>query len=267
MTQVSITLPSIYEAPLKRTLYNIRDACRGLDTYEVLVISPFEPFMEADPEHIIWIREEPGTGKGAGPAHAAAALQAKGEFITPACDDHVYVDGAFSLAIQRYVEREQWFHAQPDKINKPFILGMTHIHPHHIGTNFGILYCYFPFMRASYMEQIGWFEPHFRQGFGDSHLAMKVWDAGGRCEFANMGLICATPDDARKERSLYEPSDMEAFLSRWGEKYGKGWKTDHLRDFNIDLNPDTFIQVVGDNTVYQNYPEFRDIILAGGWLP
>ncbi len=267
LTQVSITLPSIWPEPLKRTLYNVRDACRGLDSYEVIVTSPFEPFLEADPEHIVWVREEPGTGKGAGPAHAAAAAIAKGEFITPFCDDHLYSDGGLSLAIQKYVEREQLFHQQPGKASKPFSMGLMHLHPRHIGTNFGCYYPYFPFMRRVYIDQIGWFDPGYQQGFGDSDLAFRVWDAGGRCEYSDFPLICATPDDARKARSLYEQSDMDLFLSRWADKYGQGWKTDNLRDFNVDIDPVVFVQVCADQTCFYNKPDFRDIILAGGWLP
>lgn len=258
--RISISLPSIYGPALERTLKNIRDATRN--SYEVILVSPIQPPI--DEEHVVWIEEKEGTGTGCNAGHAAAYPRMTGDFLTPWVDDHFYVDGWDALAIQNYEDREKAF----GKKGKPFVLGLRHAFPHHVGTEFGIYYPYFPFIRRSYVKNAkGWFDAAYKKGFADSDLALRVWAAGGRCEWSDHALVTVHSDDSRKVGIMFEQSDMDLFVSRWAPKYGEGWSTSTIRDFNLDIEPYYFPELSVGNTVYHNEPGFRDLALGGGWRP
>lgn len=245
-----------------RALKNIGDACRC--DYEIILVSPFEPPKEYA-DKIVWIEEKPGTGNGCNAGHAQAFAHMTGEFVCAWVDDHLFCDGAFNLAIPEYEERERAFHAKrPDA---PFVLGLRHVWPRHVGTQFGIYYPYFPLARRSALERVGWYDPQYKKGFADGDLAFRVWAAGGRCEWSSHGLICVTEDDSRKEGVIFEPEDMELFIKRWAPEHGRGWNTDDLRGFNMDVVPENFPAFVKDNSIYVNKPTYRDQALEGGWRP
>ena len=258
---ISISLPSIYPELIGRTLRNIRDATRS--PYEVILVSP-EPAPADCAENVVWIEEPPGTGTGCNAGHAAAWAHMRGEFVTPWVDDHYYVDGWDALAVANYERREREFHkTSPDK---PFALGLRHIWPHHVGTQFGIYYPYFPLVRRRYIERVGWYDPAYLKGFADGDLALRIWAGGGRCEWSDAGLIqVSMDDDNRKNGVMYAPSDMTLFVERWSPKYGAGWDTGDLRGFNIDFEPQVFPQLCDGNTAYLNEPRFREELVAGGW--
>ncbi len=260
---ISISLPSIYPDLVGRTLRNIRDATRS--EYEVILVSPEPPPADCA-EHVTWIEEPAGSGTGCNAGHAAAWEHMKGEFVTPWVDDHLYVDGWSALAIANYERREKKFHAKHP--GKPFALGLRHIWPHHVGTQFGVYYPYFPLVRREYIEQVGWYDPAYLKGFADGDLALRIWSAGGRCEWTDAGLIQVDMvADNRKAGVMFEQSDMDLFVERWAPRYGDGWATSHIRDFNIDIEPYHFHALVEGNSIYQNHPGYRDEVLAGGWRP
>lgn len=248
--KVSITLPSIYPEALARSLKNIRDTTRA--DYEVVVISPFE----VQEPNVKWLREE--EARGCAYAHDIASKAAKGDFLVAWADDHVFVDGWDTQAIPRFIEREKLF--QNGDVRKPFAMGLRHVVPGHVGTEFGIYYPYFPMMRQSMVDDIGWIGPEYRSGFGDSDLGMRIWAMGGRCEFSPLGLIVATADDQRKAGVLFTDADMVLFLERWAPTFGAGWPTDHIRAFNRDLVPEEWPTLVSDWTIYHNNPNLVDTI-------
>lgn len=262
MTKITITLPSLYPDALRRALYNVQDATRT--PHEVLVVSPVPPPVTFP--STVWVRERPGMANGCNAGHARAyAAHATGDYIMPWVDDHLLADGWDVVTLRNYERREKAFHATAP--GKPFCLGLRHTWPLHVGTEFGIYYPYFPFSRRKYIEQVGWFDPAYKKGFADSDLAFRFWQAGGRCEWSDHALIVVHHDDDRKAGVVFEQADMDLFVARWAPKYGAGWKTGKIRDFNMDIEPDNIPQLVDPSgrTVYQNEPAFRDRALASGW--
>ena len=258
--KISITVPSIYPDACERALNNLRDATRG--DYEVILISPFEPPGGAR-KNVVWLREDPATASGCNAGHALALKYFTGDFVVPWVDDHLIADGWDTTLVRYYEERENRFHKK--HAGKPFSVGLRHAWPHHVGTEFGIYYPYFPFQRRSYLDAVGWFDPAYKKGFADSDLALRIWSAGGRCEWSDKAYIVVHHDDNRKDGVVFDPRDMELFVERWAPVYGQGWQTGHIRDFNMDVVPEDFTGLVSDNTFHQNCPSFRDRVLAGGW--
>jgi hypothetical protein len=269
---ISITLPSLYPNALDRAMRNIKDTTRS--PYEVIVVSPYEPQPY---ENMIWLKETKSTGCNA--AHMAAMAKVSGEFVTGWTDDHIYLDGWDEMALEDFLEREALFHAKCP--GKPFELGFRHIDPTHVGTAIGIYYPYFPFMRTSAAKAMGWLTDEYQTGFADGNLAMRVWDAGGRCEWTSQGIIITHGDDQRKNmsdtthetvidragnRPHCRPDDMGLFTSKWASKYGIGWDTSHLRGFNKDITPERFPQFMDETkrTIYYNRPDFIAAVGEGG---
>lgn len=243
--KISITLPSIYPDALHQTIDIIRKMSK-VDN-EILVVSPFDP-SPCDPWHSgVWIVEsEP---RGIAFAHARAAAFATGDFIIPFADDHRFVEGWDEIAISNFMRQER---------DQAFALGLRCSHSGHVGTEFGIYYPYFPMMRLEAMRKVGgWITGDYQRGFGDSDLAMRVWAAGGRCEWSDIGLLWPSPDDKRKPPGpAYTEADMALFLSRWAPRYGGGWDTSRIELFNIDLDPGQNQDLVDGNTVFYNDPSF-----------
>jgi len=260
--KLSISLPSIYEPACIRTLKNLRDATRC--DYEVIMISPFAPPKEYA-DKVVWIEEKKGTGTGCNAGHAKAFEHMTGDYVMAWVDDHILVDGFCALAVPEFEEREKAFQAKNP--SKPFMLGLRHVWPRHVGTQFGIYYPYFPMMRRETLKTIGWYDPLYKKDFADGDLAFRVWAAGGRCEWSSHGLICVTEDDNRKDGVIFEDSDMELFIKRWAPKLGRGWDVSTLRGFNMDVVPEKFPAFVKDNSIYENRRDYRADALASGWLP
>lgn len=246
---ISITLPSIYPEACVQALRNIEQTTRG--PYEVIVVST----LEVRGPNVVWIEE--AERRGCAYAHHEASRYAIGDYLVPFADDHAFVDGWDEIAIKEFENRR----------SAPFALGLRGAHSGHVGTNFGIYYSYFPMMRREDVARVGWISPDYRLGFGDSDLAMRVWDAGGRCEFSSQGLICPTVDDHRKgddgaraEGAGWAATDRELFLVRWAGKYGRGWPLDGI-EWNIDLRPEDNAYVIDRNSIYYNDPSFLDEVV------
>jgi hypothetical protein len=253
---ISITLPSLYPQALVRTLTNIEVTTRG--KYEVIVVSPFA----ARGHGVHWLEEhEP---RGCAAAHAAAATIARGEYVFPFADDHEFVEGWDETALTEFAARAGG--------QAPFALGLRGAHSGHVGTNWGIYYPYFPLMRRVDVDRIGWIGRTYRAGFGDSDLAMRVWSAGGRCEWSSAGLLRPTPADKRKEEdrlearrpaAAYTEDDLDLFKFSWLPHYGAGWPVGGIDSFNVDLRPEeneVLIDPAG-NTFYCNAPGFMDCVV------
>lgn len=226
---LTLTLPTIHPDACERTLRNIADT--ALSVVQVVVVSSFDPFPLAPSGlYVTWVREEEPKGCNAG--HAAALARVGGDFIMPWVDDHLMIERGWDLAItDDFVSREENRHFPR------YCLGVRQ-EAGWVGTVFGIYYPYFPMLRTPVAREGFWFDPAYRVGFGDVDLAMRIWHAGGRCEWSASRPIRVHADDGRKGEQLTIADDTERFLKCWAPVYGIGWPTDDLRDFNVDVPPD-----------------------------
>lgn len=252
---ISITLPSIHEHAFSRAVANIEATTRG--QYEVLAVTPFP----ATGKNVTWIQEH--VAQGCAYAHAIAAGRAHGEYIVPFADDHEFVDAWDEIAIENFERRDSTVTGLKSSPHVPFALGLRGTHSGHVGTNFGILYLYFPFMRTVDVHRIGWIGQDYQRGFGDSDLSLRVWSYGGRCEWSEQGLIRPTVDDHRKgdegARTSgvgYTEADLRQFVDRWAPRYGQGWNVDSIDGFNVDLRPEENSEFVDGSTFFWNDPLF-----------
>jgi hypothetical protein len=268
---ISITLPSIHEDACHRTLDNIRSTTRG--AFQIVVVSPFEVIV--DDHHVTWVRElEP---RGCAYAHHVAARHAIGDFLVAFADDHEFVDGWDEVAVEEFKRRAVAFRSRVIRAEHgdlsamsvgPFALGLRGAHSGHVGTNFGIYYPYFPMMCRADVHDVGWIDPDYRAGFGDSDLAMRVWSSGGRCEWSEAGLLRPMPSDKRKEASddrrpaaAYTDADLALFIRRWASRYAPGWPIVGIDSFNIDVRSEENMHLVDGNTICENSLAFMSRVV------
>ncbi len=223
---ISITLPSIHPEALGRTLANLRQTTLG--QYEVIVVSPFAP-----PEGYgaVWIPES--NPQGPNVAHGLAFDYASGEYVLGWVDDHLLTFGWDKHAVHLLKTAEG--------IMSLAMLGLRHSAEGHVGTVFGHYYPYFPFARRSALRDIGWLGVgKYQRGFADCDLGLRIWDAGGFCTWGHR-CVQRCADDVKvlvDGEAGYEPNDLRTFLQRWLSTYGKGWSTNLIRDFNVDVVPE-----------------------------
>jgi hypothetical protein len=228
---ISISLPSIHPAALKRTLDNLEATTRC--PYEIIVVAPELTADTMARAHVVWVKDESMGGCNAG--HAQALTMATGDFILAWVDDHLMVDGWDEIALRDLADcRER------SSLDLPYMVGLRQTtEPPQVGTVFGMYYPYFPIMPNRQARNGLWFDPIYRRGFGDADLALRVWYRGGRAEWSSRPVVIVHPDDERKGSDLTTEADMAEFIDRWAPKFGKGWPTATLRDFNIDANIST----------------------------
>jgi hypothetical protein len=292
---ISITLPSIHLVALCRTLDNIQATTRGPCQVIVCMPNTIQRSETWGNLGVTWVCDD--ERRGCAYAHHIAAQHATGEFIVPFADDHEFIDGWDEVAVDEFCAGEiRWlsslghrWESQPP----PFCLGLRGVHSGHVGTNFGVYYPYWPMMRVGDVRRVGWISPDYERGFGDSDLAMRVWQAGGRCEWSEAGLLRPTPDDARKvaedaasatvdaltpwldvenretlrewacrrPAAAYTDRDVFTFVARWAPVYGRGWPTRAIDDFNIDLRPEENSGLVRDRTIFENDSSFAQRVV------
>lgn len=251
--KISITLPSIYPDSARRAIDNINE--RSCFAHEILVVSDFE----ATGDNVVWIKET--ERKGVAHAQHVAAQHATGDYVTAFADDYEYVPNWDAQILADFTSREGE--------REPFVMGVRY-GLKLIGTCFGLYYPNFPFMRRSVIKEIGYISPDYVRGFGDCDLGMRVWAAGGVCEFSQaelmfpiMGDFGKTLDDVRKAGALCTDDDRNLFVSRWSNRFGKGWDTRTLRGFNLDVDTDFYAYLLKDNrTICMNEPSFKKKIFV-----
>jgi glycosyltransferase involved in cell wall biosynthesis len=257
---ISITLPSLHPPALERALDNIRATVH--DNVEIIVVSPYEPALKFDRRvRVVWIKE--GDSEGANAAHEAALRKTTGDFVLAWVDDHEFVPGWDEIALDNFLAREFAF-ADRGGPPSPFCLGLRQAFTLRIGTVFGNYYPYFPLMRRRDAARGLWLTGDYRVGFADCDLGMRVWSAGGRCEWSREPLVRVLADDARKMPVLSggadwigeahtTAADMALFLSRWANRYGAGYDVTSLRGFNVDVPLDML--PAGARTIWKGKPQ------------
>lgn len=222
MIDISIVLPSIHAVALRRTLHNIRDA--STESVEVIVVSPLVDLFSVPGLSTKWVDDPYVVGPCA--TQTFGVRFAEGEFVLAFSDDFMLADGWDRRAMDDYEKREA-------EHGQPYLMGLRF---GVVGTVFGSYYPNFPFARTSLVDRLGWYDQAFERGFGDCDLGLRVWEAGGRCEFSAEELVTATQDDARKGASVCSDSDLALFTRRWAPTHG--WDAAHLDGFNINVAPD-----------------------------
>ena len=225
MPLFSLSLPSLREENAELVIRHIEAHSAGVD-YEIVVVSPFEI---RGPRIVHVLEEEP---LGNCSAHAAAYEASSGEYIITFTDDIIptagWLDGLPELLQAREAE------------HFPFCGGMHRANWLIFGTVYGLYYPYFPVLSRRSVEAIGgYFSRDYQAHFGDPDLAMRVWDAGGRCELMPGVKIYALHQLDQTDVAFHKRTsgarDMAAFQARWAEMYG-GDYGERLRDFNVDYN-------------------------------
>ena len=251
--KLSLTLPTLFPGPAMRVIENVRATVQGLD-YEIVVVGPFEV---SGPD-IRWVREE--TPRGSAAASATAYEHSTGDIIFPLADDVELRPGWATEGLNALLKFER---------SRPYAIGVGQTNGI-IGTVFGIYYPFFPMVRRSTLDAVGgFFLPRFRQAFVDSDLAFRIWSIGGACGFTEgnyidrisrkIDLASATmTEQLEASKAALAKSDTDAFVRLWGARYGHGWKTDHYRDFNIDVDPIFRMFVADGNTIYVNNALFAE---------
>lgn len=239
---ISLTLPSLDQAAIRRTFDNIAKTTIG--AFEIVVVSPHpEPdWLTKDSDwlanncDVIWVREKEQRGCNA--AHAEAIKHATGEYVVAWVEDHLFINAWDEVVLKQFCAMED---AMELLIDRAILMGLTHVIDPKVGTVFGKYYPYFPMMRRIDADVLGWLSGDYRRGFGDCDLAMRVYANGGLVVPCSTPVVVKHPDDDRKLGDLLEgearslQSDMDLFVERWKPMFGKGWNTSHLRDFNVDM--------------------------------
>jgi Glycosyl transferase family 2 len=245
--KISIVVPSVFEDDAVHTLQNIEAMTRAVD-YEVVVVSTFE--MRGP--RVKWVQETERRGYTA--AQRLAFQHATGDLVVAFSDDQRFLKHWDEHLLRNFTDRERG--------QRLFCLGLRH-DALHVGTTFGMYYPYIPVARRACFEAVDYFSADFQHHFVDPDLGLRIWEAGGRCEFSQRPLIRVAESDAtrsgssRKETSL--DSDLRTYLGKWGDKFGRGWPTALVTDFNIDVDPLLQLVVASEFTVTFNHPLFKSL--------
>jgi GT2 family glycosyltransferase len=234
---ISVTLPSLYPEVLVTCLDNLLWAARG--DIEVIVVAPFDAgsinWRFAKPGSIVvWVREHERRGIAA--AHAVAAEHATGDYLFPWADDHLMMDGWDEAAVAE--------HEEGRKRASVFSLGMRAVAPHDkVELMFGKYVPCWPLMLRRDVEKVGgWLNGGFRAGYSDADLGLRVWEAGGRCEWSKVRPVRPTQNNVRPGQwqagALADAlrADLDLLCSRH-EEVARGWPTHDASLCNVSINP------------------------------
>ncbi len=256
--KISITLPTLFPELAYQAIQAIHAHTLAVD-YEVIVVSPHE----IRGPRILWVREDSPRGNSA--AHALGYRHATGDFVVALSDDVAVSPFWINNLLDFTLERERHLH------DAPFVVGMRSWG--HLGTVFGLYYANFPVARRATLDAIGgYFSEEFLAHFADPDLSLRAWAAGGRCEICPYTEVRPIPRGAVEEspkKSSSKKRDFGTFIAKWGSRFGRGWKTNHIRDFNLDV-PESLVaflpqelgtQVLRERTIQMNDPSFRNLLL------
>jgi len=255
--KISFVLPSIFPTLVAGAIEAATAEAAGLD-HEIVVVSPFE----IAGKQVRWIKEENPRGSIAACNLGFAA--ATGDVLVLLADDNRLDPGALGLALAHLQARE----ADAPLLMVGFPLGVRGVVA--VGSVYGRYYPYFFMLRRATLAAVGGgFDEGYVKYHADPDLGLRIWAAGGRCEFAPGAIIRAVADRGGagqapdKSRGSAE-SDFARFTQIWGPSY-PGWGTAQ-NIVNLDISTDLLPLAGGPaNTVLARTPaQILDLrILAG----
>jgi glycosyltransferase involved in cell wall biosynthesis len=223
--KLSVMVPTLFPDLAQQSIRQIEMCTVGID-YEIVVVSPIPLFGP----NIKWIKEDQPAGPNA--AYKTAFENASGEFVAVVGDDILVQPYWAELLLKQALDGEIRHPAGP------FVCSMT---SGGFGTVFGMHFPFYTFARRQMLQNLGGLvRPQlFPADWADCDLGMRVWDAGGRCEFCkgtqfrgmNRGAV---PDRPRESATLNR--DTKTFLAQWGAKYRKNFDLARVRHFLIDIH-------------------------------
>jgi glycosyltransferase involved in cell wall biosynthesis len=255
--KISFVLPSIFPTLVAGAIEAAREAARGLD-HEIVVVSPFE----ISGANVRWVKEE--TPRGSIAACNLGFAAADGDILVLVADDNRLDPGALELALAHLHARE----TEHPLLAVGFPLGVRGIVA--VGSVYGRYYPYFFMLRRATLAAVGGgFDEGYVKYHADPDLGLRIWAAGGRCEFAPGAIIRAVADrggagQAPDKSRGTAGSDFARFAAIWGPHY-PGWG-EAQNIINLDIAGDLLPLMGGPaNTVLATTPaQILDLrILAG----
>lgn len=229
--KLSVVLPTLF-AELLPDAIDAAHAAAGDLTREILVVSPFDPGRS----DVRWVPDPRPRGSIA--AANAGFAAARGEIVALVSDDTRLTPGALTASVARLGTLPGGMAGFPRVVGgEPYI-----------GTVFGHYYPYFFALARATLERVGPFDEGYRKHYADPDLALRIWAAGGRCEFlrdaaivdvASRGTTGEAPDKALGSRD----ADFARFLGLWGPKFDAAWGAEE-GGINLDLALD-LVQLAG----------------------
>ncbi len=235
---ISITLPSLYPETLVSCLENLDASTAG--RFEVIVVGPHRPRVGLKKGTLVWVEEFPEQARGIAAAHEKAFAAAAGDFVFAYADDHLLEYGWDNAALVEFNERER---------ASIFCLGLRETPPHdEVHVSFGRYYANFPIMRRRDVYTVGgWLSGKFKVGYSDTDLSLRVWHAGGHCEWSKCRPLRPTQQNARSKGAEHQAAlhdDMQLLFHRWPDlasEWTPNFKQNPLRhpgrDFNVSVSP------------------------------
>ncbi len=238
---ISITLPSLYPETLVSCLENLDASTAG--RFEVIVVGPHQPRIGLRNGDLVWIEERPEDARGISAAHEKAFAAAAGDFVFAYADDHLLEYGWDNAALVEFNKRE-------DALSHLFLcLGLRETPPHdEVHVSFGRYYANFPIMRRRDVYEVGgWLSGKFKVGYSDTDLSLRVWRAGGLCEWSKCRPLRPTQQNTRSKGAEHQAAlhdDMQLLFYRWPDLASE-WTPNLIqnperhpgRDFNVSIGP------------------------------
>ncbi|OAN55271.1 hypothetical protein A6A04_11485 [Paramagnetospirillum marisnigri] len=236
MSSFSIMLPSLRRDYAVSAIESINATSQGMD-YEIVLVAPFR----VDLPGVLHVHEE--TPRGTVAAHADAYAASTGDIVVAFADDHIALPGWLDGLAEEIAKGED--------IHFPFLGGIDRANAEAFGTVYGLYYAYFPVISRASLEAVGgWYDPYYRAHFADPDLSLRVWSHEGYCtQFPGIRLADKfTEEDISPSvhKSTCQDRDLQAFIDRWHERYGKGfnknWDEINFNYHRKFLSNNTFIE-------------------------
>lgn len=250
---VSILLPSISPELGTRAIQSILDTTQGLDI-EIVLVAPYKY------SHPLVLSVEEPKQQGCVKAYRTAYQSSTGDFVIPLPDD--WLTPPFWL--HRLLN---FFSAHEPSDHTPYCCGLPvwGRFGNAIGTVFGRYYPYTPLCRRTSVEKIGGFyHSDFVGSWADPDIALRIWNAGGRCDVCLDSFLVAASNRSKYPEGPHKYShfdrDYLTFSEKWHPIFGSGWGTSPT-DVNFNV-PTSLVQ--HETVLVPSYVDFHSLLTSNG---